>query len=84
MKNENIGTQTMYVPPGGLYASGTDRMVVVTGGNVWDYDLHALGKKRFTVGRSGGQADITIPSPGVSSPCRGRGQHERNVSLQRE
>ena len=67
MKNENIGTQTMYVPPGGLYASGTDRMVVVTGGNVWDYDLHALGKKRFTVGRSGGQADITIPSPGVSS-----------------
>lgn len=67
MRNGQPGTQTMYVPPGSLYAPGTDRMVVVTGGNVWDYDLRAWGKNRITVGRNGGEADITIPSPGVSS-----------------
>ena len=68
MKNgQQPGTQTMFVPSGSLYAPGTDRMVVVTGGNVWDYDLGAQGKNRITVGRDGGGADITIPSPRVSA-----------------
>lgn len=48
-------------------SASTDRIVVVTGGRVQDYDLRAMGKRRINIGRSSEQCEIVVPSSRMSS-----------------